>query len=367
MLQLSAGSRLRVSPFHSAALAAGVTHVTVYNHMLMPTAFGDPEAEYWRLINGVSLWDVAVERQVEISGPDAGACVQRLCARDLTNCEIGKGKYVPICDHRGTLINDPVLLRLEDDRYWLSIADADLLLWARAVAGEQKMDVSIFEPDVSPLAIQGPKAEDVVAAVCGDWVRDLKLFWFKPAEINGIPVIVARSGWSKQGGFEIYLQDGARGQELWNMVWQAGEDYDIGPGGPNAIERVESGLLSYGADTDDHTNPFECGMGRYVSTDTDADYIGKSALKTVADEGPSRQRVGIFVDGDRLQPSDRKWTIIQDGEPVGFAGSVVYSPRLERNIGVAQVSTPTSEIGTQLNIYTPDGLRAAEVTTLPFL
>ncbi|MGL4404677.1 MAG: glycine cleavage system protein T, partial [Notoacmeibacter sp.] len=264
MFAIYPSARLRPSPFFASTVAEGVKSFTTYNNMLMPTGFGKGEEEYWRIINGVSMWDVAVERQVQLKGSDAARLAQILCTRDMSKCVVGQGKYVAICNHAGTLINDPIVLKLADDLFWLSIADSNILFWARAIAAERGLNVEITEPDVSPLAVQGPKAEDVVASIFGDWVRALKYFWFKETSVNGIPVAVARSGWSKQGGFEIYLMDGSRGTELWNIVKEAGKAWDIGPGNPNSHERIESGLVSYGGDTDDFTNPYEVRMGKYV-------------------------------------------------------------------------------------------------------
>ena len=258
------GSRVRKSPFFDKTLEDGASSFSTYNHMYMPTSYGDPAAEYDRLINGVAMWDVAVERQVCIKGKDAQALARYLTTRELGSLSVGQGRYVPICDHRGTLINDPVLLPIADDEFWMSIADSDILLWSRAISAERKMDVQIFEPDVSPLAIQGPKAIEVVSDLFGDWVRELQYFAHRETDLNGIPMHVARSGWSKQGGYELYLQDGMRGGELWDIVKEAGKPYGIGPGSPNYVERIESGLLSYGADTDDSTNPFEVGMGKFI-------------------------------------------------------------------------------------------------------
>ncbi|MGB7204023.1 MAG: glycine cleavage system protein T, partial [Anderseniella sp.] len=218
MFSVYPSARLRPSPYFESTVAEGVSSFTVYNNMLMPTGYGKPEEEYWRIINGASMWDVAVERQVQLKGPDAGKLAQILCTRNVAKCKVGQGKYVAICDHRGTIINDPIILKLADDLYWLSIADSNIWFWARAIAAERGLNVDVSEPDVSPLAVQGPKAEDVVASIFGDWVRELKYFWFKETEIEGIPVAVARSGWSKQGGFEIYLMDGSKGAQLWNIV-----------------------------------------------------------------------------------------------------------------------------------------------------
>ncbi len=339
MFTISPSPRIRKSPFFDATVAAGVTSFSTYNRMLMPTGYGHPEAEYRRLIEGVSMWDVAVERQIQLEGPDAATLAQVLCPRDLTRCKPEQGKYVALCNHAGTIINDPILLKLADNRYWLSIADSDVMLWARAIAAERGLDVTVSEPDVSPLAVQGPKAEDVIASIFGDWVRDLKYFWFRETEIAGIPVAVARSGWSKQGGFELYLMDGARGSQLWNLVHEAGQPFDIGPGYPNASERIESGLLSWGGDTDDETNPFEVRLGPYVDLDVPDDVVGIDALRRIASDGPIRHQLGVMLDGDTPLRPDSDWLdILVNGEKVGSMTCSTWSFRLEKNIGLALVS-----------------------------
>ena len=299
MFGITPSSRLRPSPFYEATVAEGVSAFTTYNHMLMPTSFGHPQEEYWRIIRGASLWDVAVERQVQLQGPDAGRLAQILTARDLSRCQVGQGKYVPLCNHDGILINDPILLKLADDLYWLSIADSNIWFWARAIAAERGLDVKVSEPDVSPLAVQGPKAEDVVASLFGDWVRGMKYFWFRETSLQGIPLVLARSGWSKQGGYELYLQDGSKGTALWNIVREAGKPWDIGPGAPNACERIESGLLSYGGDSDDTTNPYEVRLGKYIDLHVADDVIGVQALRRIHAEGPRRQQLGVKLDGDK--------------------------------------------------------------------
>ncbi|MEM7206892.1 MAG: glycine cleavage T C-terminal barrel domain-containing protein [Pseudomonadota bacterium] len=368
MVQLSFGARVRKSPFFDSTIKHGVTHFSVYNRMYMATSYGDPKAEYQRLTEGVSLWDVSCERQVEISGPDAAALTQYLCPRDLSTCKIGQGYYVPMCDHDGRIINDPVLLKLAADRFWLSLADSDILLWARAVCAERGFDATVCEPDVSPLAVQGPKAEDVVADVCGDWVRDLKYFWFRETEIDGIPVVVARSGWSKQGGFELYLTDGSRGNELWEIMWKAGEPYGIGPGTPNSTERVESALLSFGTDNDGDANPLELGLGRFVDLDSEADFIGKTALqKIAANGGPARLMTGLLLDGDEPMKSvEHKCPVTQNGRDVGFISTSTYSPRLERNIGIALLETDVVKGADSVVVHTPERDHRGEITSLPF-
>lgn len=258
------GPNLRKSAYFDATVRDGVRSFSVYNHMLIPGHFGDPEAEYDRLINGVATWDVAAQRQVELVGPDAGQLAQYLTSRNLSNTRIGQGRYVPLCDYDGWLINDPVLLKLAEDKYWLSVADADIHLWAAAIGKERGLDIRVHEPDVSPLAIQGPKAVEVAASLFGEDVRSMRHFAFAERELDGIPLVLARSGWSKQGGFELYLRDCTFGTKLWDLVKAAGAPFGIGPGAPNDIERIESGLISYGADMRRQTHratPFEMGLG----------------------------------------------------------------------------------------------------------
>lgn len=365
---ISPSPRVRRSPYYKATVEDGVASFAPYNHMLMPTGYGDPMAEYDRLLNGVAMWDVAVERQVEVAGPDAAKLVQALCPRKVADMPVGMGWYVPVCDHRGVIINDPILLKLDEDRFWFSIADSDLLLWARAVAGERGYVVNIFEPDVSPLAVQGPKAEDVVASIFGDWVRALKLFEFADAEIDGITLKLARSGWSKQGGYELYLLDGKRGVDLWNIVRAAGQPYDIGPGCPNSMERVESGLLSWGGDTDDETNPFEVRMGRFVDLDCDDDVIGIQALRRIKAAGPRRHQLGIKLNVEgRLPPMDRRSELRAGEDYVGMVTAHAWSPRLETNIGMCLVDRSVTP-GTVLEVYLPDGDRCSgEMCKLPFV
>jgi aminomethyltransferase len=366
MFSISPTTRIRKSPFFDATVDEGVTSFITYNRMLMPTGYGHPEDEYWRIINAVSMWDVAVERQIQLQGRDAGTLAQILSPRDLTGCRVGQGKYVALCNHAGTIINDPILLKLSDDRYWFSIADSDILLWARAIAAERGLEVEITEPDVSPLAVQGPRGEDLVAAIFGDWVRELKYFWFRQTEIAGIPVAVARSGWSKQGGFEIYLMDGTKGSQLWNIVKEAGQPFGIGPGNPNACERVESGLLSWGGDTDDQTNPFEIRMGNYVDLDVPDDVVGIQALRTIKNEGPKRHQLGVILESDTPAGPASHWSDInRDGEKIGDLTTCVWSHRLKANIGFALISIDAMP-GDQVSVRQKAGLVSGRLTELPF-
>lgn len=367
---ISVGSNIRKSPYFDATVADGVRSFSVYNHMFIPGHFGDPQAEYDRLIHGVCQWDVAAQRQVELRGPDAGALMAYLTTRDLSKTTTGQGRYVPICDHDGTLINDPVLLKLAEDRYWLSIADSDILLWAKGIARERGLNLAVFEPDASPMAIQGPKALDVVRDLFGDWVADMRYFMFRETMLDDIPLILARSGWSKQGGFELYLMDQTRGNDLWAMVKAAGLPHGMGPGAPNDVERIESGLLSYGADCRAQThaaNPFEMGLGALVSFDSGVDFIGREALLKIKEAGIARHRVGIVLAGDPVGQAEHALPLFQDGAVIGYASDVLYSPRLQKNIGTAVVNTDITTTSENLSIRVADGERTVRIAPLPFV
>jgi glycine cleavage system aminomethyltransferase T len=367
MYSVFPSARLRTSPFYQSAVAEGMTTASIYNRMIMPTSYGDPEAEYWRLIKGVSQWDVGVERQVQLQGPDAGRLAQILSPRDLSGCKVGQGKYVPLCNHRGTIINDPILLKLADDLYWFSIADSDIWFWASAIAAERGLNVTVSEPDVSPMALQGPKAEDVVAHVMGEWVRSLKYFWFRETDIAGIPVAVQRSGWSKQGGFEIYLKDGRRGTELWNIFKEAGQPWGIGPGAPATAERTESGLLSVGGDTDEATNPFEVRLGKYVDLDVGDEVVGIQALRRIKAEGVKRHQLGLILQGEVPAPLgfDRE-AILHKGQRIGMMTNCMWSPRLQANIGYALIDAGVA-VGQEVQVQRATGPVVARLVDLPFL
>jgi len=366
--QISSSPRVRRSPFFDSTVADGVTSFTSYNHMLMPTSYGDPVAEYERLIHSVAMWDVAVERQVEISGPDAAELVRVLTPRKLQGLYKGMGWYVPLCDHRGVVINDPILLKLCESKFWYSIADSDMLFWVRAIAAERGFDVEVCEPDVSPLAIQGPLAEDVTAKLLGEEIRSIRRFQFTHFDLNGIPLIVARSGWSHQGGFELYLCNAAKGNDLWALVKEAGKEFGIGPGTPNPQERIESGLLSWGGDTDDQTNPFELGLDRYVDLDVADDVVGIQALRRIRQNGVQRHQLGLsFHNGSTLSLLESRQDVMQKDKRVGFVSAVAWSPRLNRNIGLSLLDRDVAP-GDEVTISLSNGQQQlASVCKLPFI
>jgi aminomethyltransferase len=361
------GARLRRSPFFDATMRAGCLGYTVYNHMFLPIQYDDLEQEYSKLLSDVTVWDVSVERQVEITGPDAFTLTNLLTPRDLTKCRVGQGKYVAITAEDGGIINDPVLLRLGENHFWLALADSDVLLWARGVAYNSGLDVEIREPDVSPLQIQGPKSKPVVQALFGDRVLELPYYYFLETELEGIPVVVTRTGWSGEVGYEIYLRDGSRGNELWERVMEAGRPYNIAPTGPSDIRRIEAGILNHGVDIMLEDTPYHVGLEWLVNLDQEADFIGKDALRRIRAEGVSRKLAGVEIAGDPLDLNMTRWPVHARGTQVGAVTSAVYSPRLEKNIGYAMVPTDSAELGTALTIDTPAGERAATVVAKPFV
>ncbi len=368
MTLVQRGARLRRSPFFEATQRHGAKGYTVYNHMLFPTCFADFEEEYWHLLNHVTLWDVSVERQVEITGPDAFAFTNMLTPRDLSKCAVGQGKYVVITAEDGGIINDPVLLRLGENHFWLALADSDVLLWARGVALKSGLRVTINEPDVSPLQIQGPKAKDVVHALFGDAATKLRYYWFLETKLDGIPVVVTRTGWTGEVGYEIYLRDGSRGDELWERIMDAGKPHNIRPTGPSDIRRVEAGILNWGADMTLANNVYEVGLDYLVDNGKTADYIGRDALRRIRAEGVKQILAGIEIEGVRIEMNAILWAVAANGSRTGRVTSALYSPRLKRNLGYAMMPLAYSALGTPLTVTIPGvGARKAKVVPRPFV
>ena len=361
------GTQIRKSPFFDGTVRWGATDFSVYNHMYIPRSFGDPEQNFWNLVNDAILCDVAVERQVEIAGPDAAAFVQLLTPRNLSQCAVGQCKYVLITNEAGGILNDPVLLRLEENRFWLSLADSDVLMWAQGVATHAGLDVTIYEPDVSPLQLQGPKSGDIMTALFGDAIRDLKYYWLDHFELDGIPLVISRTGWSSELGYELYLLDGSQGEALWEKLMAVGEPMGLKPGHTSSIRRIEGGMLSYHADMDAHTNPFVLGLDRLVDLEMPANFIGKAALKQVQQQGVSRRQVGLELDGERLPgPNTQFWPVEVNGEVIGKVTSAVYSPRLKKNIALAMVASAHSAVGTACTVQLTGETRSGTIVPKPF-
>ena len=361
------GTQIRKSPFFDATVRWGATDFSVYNHMYIPRSFGDPEQNFWNLVNDAILCDVAVERQVEITGSDAAAFVQLLTPRNLSQCAVGQCKYVLITNEAGGILNDPVLLRLDENRFWLSLADSDVLMWAQGVATHAGLDVTIGEPDVSPLQLQGPKSGDIMAALFGESIRDLKYYWLDHFELDGIPLVISRTGWSSELGYELYLLDGSQGGALWEKLMAVGEPMGLKPGHTSSIRRIEGGMLSYHADMDAQTNPFELGLDRLVDLDIPANFIGKTALKQLQQQGISRQQIGLEIDGEPLTgPNARFWPVEINGEVIGKVTSAVYSPRLKKNIALAMMASADSAEGITCDVQLAGETRNGAIVPKPF-
>jgi glycine cleavage system aminomethyltransferase T len=363
---ISASPRIQRSPFYEATMRYGALGFSVYNKMYLPTGYSSPEREFWSLVNDVTLWDVAVQRIVEITGPDAFAFTNSLTPRDLTKCNVGNCKYVLITDQYGGILNDPVLLRLDENRFWLSRADSDILMWAKGVAVNSGFDVTISEPPVATLQIQGPKSAEVVEKLFGSSALDIKYYDFQETSLVGAPVVLARTGWSAERGYEVYLRDTSKATEVWDTIMAAGEEFKMVPAAPNRVRRIEGGILDYSVDMDGLTNPFEIGMDRLVHLDQYADFIGKPALKAIHEAGITRKLVGVELDGGPLAYNEAPWAVIDGDKQVGKLTSCVYSPRLKKNIGFVMVSLPYTSLGTPFSVATNEGIRGATVVPMPF-
>ena len=361
------GTQIRKSPYFDSTVKWGATGFSVYNHMYIPRDFGSPEQNFWNLIEKSILCDVAVERQVEITGPDAYKFTQLLTPRDLSNLAVGQCKYVLITNNDGGILNDPVLLRLAENHFWLSLADSDVLLWAQGVAINSGLNVKITEPDVSPLQLQGPTSGEIMVKLFGNTIKDLKYYWLKEYNLDGIPLIVSRTGWSSELGYEIYLRDGAKGNKLYEKIMDAGKDHGLKPGHTSSIRRIEGGMLSYHADADINTNPFELGLDRLVNLDADIDFIGKAALTRIKKDGISRKQVGLELNCEPLKgPNTTFWPISKDNKVIGKVTSAVYSPRLKKNIALGMIEIDFSDIGYKLKVSTNDEIINCTVVEKPF-
>lgn len=361
------GTQIRKSPYFDATVRWGAQGFSVYNHMYIPRDFGDPEQNFWNLVDQAILCDVAVERQVEITGPDAAKFTQMLTCRDLSKMAVGQCKYILITNADGGILNDPILLRLAENHFWISLADSDILLWAQGVAVHSGLNVQIKEPDVSPLQLQGPNSGLIMQELFGDSITDLKYYWLRELELEGIPLVVSRTGWSSELGYELYLRDGSKGDQLWELIMAAGASHGLKPGHTSSIRRIEGGMLSYHADADIDTNPFELGFDRLVNLDMDAEFIGKAALRKIKQEGPMRKQVGLVLDCAPLTgPNTTFWAIQQDGATIGKVTSAVYSPRLKQNIALAMVATNAAIMGAEVEVLTNSEAVKATMVERPF-
>jgi len=361
------GTQIRKSPFFDATVRWGAKDFSVYNHMYIPRDFGNPEQNFWNLINEAILCDVAVERQVQVKGPDASKFVQMMTPRDLSNMQVGQCKYVILTNQFGGILNDPVMLKVEEDCYWFSLADSDILFWAQGLNAKFEYDVDITEPDVSPLQLQGPKSKDIMVKIFGEEILSLKYYWFKKFKLGNINLLISRTGWSSEFGYEIFLLNSNDGDEVYETLMQEGKHLGLHPGHTSTIRRIEGGMLSYHSDMDINTNPFELDLDKFIDLDGSFNFIGKDALIEIKKSGIKRKQVGLIIECEQFNgPNTKKWDILDAKENIGYVTSAVYSPRLKQNIALAMVNISYAEINTHLQININNNLVDAVVTEKPF-
>ena len=375
-IKLNMSRRIRRTPYTNKVEEHGVSDFTVVNHMLLPKGFKNTvEEDYWHLSKEVQIWDVSCQRQVQISGPDAASLIQKLTPRSIKSMETGKCFYIPMLNENAGMINDPVLLKLDDDMFWISIADSDILLWAKGYALGLNLDVNIDEPDVYPLAVQGPKSEELLVSIFGEEIKKIKFFNFRIVDFEGTKQVIARSGYSKQDGFEIYFKVHEKyfdkvemGEKLWDTIWKAGKKFNISPGCPNLIDRIEGGLMSYGNDFTRENNPFECNLEKYCKDDVPHDFIGKQALTKIKNEGIKQKMMGIIFDGDPCPATGQPLKVLsKDNKKIGQITSGIFSPRIKKNIGLSMILKEYWNVGENVFIQTLDGgIRNGTITSLPF-
>ena len=359
--------RLRSTPYTERIENQGVTAYSVYNHMLLPASFGSLEDSYHHLKEHVQVWDVAGERQVEISGTDSAKLVQLMTCRDLSKAKVGRCYYCPIIDDKAGLINDPVVLKLGEQRWWISIADSDVILFAKGIAIGHKFNVKIFEPNVNILAVQGPKSFALMEKIFGKKITEMKFFGFDYFEFDGAKHLIARSGWSKQGGYEIYVENTKSGLSLYDKLFEEGKEFDVKPGCPNLIERIESALLSYGNDMDNDDNPLECGLDKYVNLDSEVNFLGKEKLKEVRNKGITRKLMGVIIDAKEINVSKSIELINEKNLKIGELRSGTYSPHFKKVIGIAMMKKSHWNIDQNVKASINGDICSGKVCDLPFI
>jgi aminomethyltransferase len=364
---ISIGPRVRKSPFFDATLRYGAEAFTVYNHTYLATSYGDNVRDYWSLVNDVTLWDVTCQRLVQVSGPDARKLIEFLTPRDMSGCAAGQCQYILLTDNDGGIVNDAVMLRVEENLYWVSPGDGDVIWWVKGVAINSGLDVHIVEPDVSTLQLQGAKAPHVAYDLFGDWALDLRYYRMQETTLDGMPLVVSRTGWSGEYCYEIYLRDSQYGEQLWEHIMQVGKKHKIAPSAPSTIRSIEGGLLSYCSDITVNDNPWTVGMGKFVNFDRAGDFIGREALRKISKEGTQRLLVGVEIDGVPIDGNDALWPVTDKGVKVGHVSRCCYSPRLQKNIGWANLPLELTTVGTPLNLVTPSGDKTVTVCEAPWI
>ena len=364
---ISKTRRLRCTPFTSRLEDYGVGGYTVYNHMLLPTFFKSVEAEYEHLKKFVQIWDVTVQRQIEISGKDSYRLIQLMTCRDLSKAKVKKCYYVPLVDRDGNMVNDPLVLKIDDDKWRVCIADSDVLFFAKGIAGSFNLNVKIFETNIATLAVQGPKSEALMKKLFGNNIVNLKFFNFDYFKFKDVKYMISKSGFSKQGGYEIYIEDLKSGLVLYDQLLNDGKELNIQPGCPNAIERIEGALLSYGNDMDNNDNPFECGFDKYVCLDNRINYLGKEALQKIKKEGIKKKLMGVKIDIDQINLTKEEKLLDQNNNIMGFLRSAAFSPKFNKVVGIAMIKSKYCQDSQQFKVDIENKLSSGKICNLPIL
>ena len=359
--------RLRSTPFSSRIEQQGVKGYTVYNHMLLPTFFTSLEEEYHHLVEHVQIWDVSVQREIEISGNDSSELIQLMTCRDLSNAKSGICYYSPLVDLYGGLINDPLIYKLQPDKWRVCIADSDVLLFAKGIAESRNLNVNIFEAKIDTLAVQGPKSLKLMEKIFGKKINDLKFFRFNFFEFNKVNFLISRSGYSKQGGYEIHIENLKAGLDLYDYFFKIGSEFNLKPGAPNLIERIEGGLLSYGNDMDLGDNPLECGFDKYVNLESDTVFLGKENLKIIKKEGIKKKLMGVKIEGKSINLTEGKPMLSLNNQKLGELRSAAFSPKFNKIIGIAMVKKDFCKINEKFQIKLDNSLVSGEICNLPIL
>ncbi len=363
---ISKSRRVRSTPFTKKIEEQGVKSYTVYNHMLLPTSFSNVDDEYLHLKKDVQIWDVSVQREIEISGKDAHQLVQLMTCRDISKSKVGSCYYVPLIDSNGGMVNDPLIYKLEDNIWRVCIADSDVLLYAKGIAAGKKLNVKIFEANIDTLAVQGPKSFKLMEDVFGKKITELKFFKYDYFKFRNNKFLISRSGFSKQGGYEIHVEDVKAGLELYDYFFEVGKKYNVKPGAPNHAERIEGGLLSYGNDMLISDNPFECGFEKQVHLTTDVEFLGKDSLKKILNSGIKRKLMGIKINSDILNLNSVD-LFNKKKQIIGDLRSVAFSPFFKKIVGIAMINKDYCTNKETFNINLNNKLVDGEICELPII
>jgi len=358
--------RIRSTPFTSRVENQGVSGYSVYNHMLLPVTFGSLEDEYFHLKEHVQIWDVSAQREIEIIGADSDKLVQFMTCRDLSNAKLGKCYYAPLVDDNGNLVNDPLIFKLDEKKWRVCIADSDVLFFAKGLASGKKFNVDIYEANVNTIAVQGPKSENLMKKVFGDGIKELKFFSYKYYNFKGVKHLISKTGYSKQGGYEIHIENTTSGLELYDYFFKIGKDFNLKPGAPNLIERIEGGLLSYGNDMDNRDNPYECGFDKYVNVDSEVVFLGKDKLKEIKLKGVNKKLMGVLIESDKINLIKEERLYDEKKNNIGVLRSAAFSPKFKKIVGIAMINKAFWSMSENFKIDIEGKAKHGKICELPF-